>query len=47
VLYVSGYSPLLFSSHPSLEPGAPYLQKPYSSRDLIAAVQDVLGAARK
>jgi CheY-like chemotaxis protein len=42
VLYMSGYTDNSIVHHGVLEPGIPFIQKPFSTRDLAAKLHDVL-----
>jgi CheY-like chemotaxis protein len=43
-LYMSGFLGLSLQDHKLLEPGAPFVQKPFSMEDLVDAVREVLGS---
>jgi two-component system, cell cycle sensor histidine kinase and response regulator CckA len=45
VLYMSGYADEVVTRNGSLEPGAPFLEKPFSANDLAAKVRETLDAA--
>jgi CheY-like chemotaxis protein len=47
VLYMSGYAETAVYRKGVLEPGAPFLQKPFGPLDLGRKVRDVLGPARE
>ncbi len=44
VLYISGYTDDIVSPHGVLEPGIPFLQKPFDARALLTRVQQALAA---
>ena len=44
VLYMSGYADDVVTRNGSLEPGAPFLEKPFSGNDLAAKVRETLDA---
>ncbi len=44
VLYMSGYPDDAIASHGVLDPGIPFIQKPFSERTFAAKVQEALGA---
>src|ERR1022692_416453 len=46
VLYTSGYAADVIALQGSLEPGMPYLPKPFGAAQLAAKVREVLGAGR-
>lgn len=46
VLYMSGYAPRAAGRDEGLEEGAPFLQKPFTSEDLLRSVRRVLDTAR-
>jgi PAS domain S-box-containing protein len=45
VLYMSGYSDEVVTRNGSLEPGAPFLEKPFSANELAAKVRETLDAS--
>jgi PAS domain S-box-containing protein len=45
VLFMSGYADDVMTSKGALEPGAPFLEKPFSANDLAAKVRETLDAA--
>jgi CheY-like chemotaxis protein len=42
-LFMSGYTADVISQHGMLEPGVDFLQKPFTSRELVSKVREVLG----
>jgi len=44
VLFMSGYADDVMTSKGALEPGAPFLEKPFSARDLAVKVREALDA---
>jgi PAS domain S-box-containing protein len=46
VLYMSGYAPRAAGRDEGLEEGAPFLQKPFTSEDLLRSVRRVLDTAK-
>ena len=47
VVYISGYTDDIVSRHGGLEPGVPFLQKPFDASGLLAGVQQALPADRR
>jgi two-component system, cell cycle sensor histidine kinase and response regulator CckA len=45
VLFMSGFSPEAVATNGNLLPGSAYLAKPFTASDLVARVQQALGAA--
>ena len=45
VLYASGYTGNVISQHGILEAGLDFLQKPFSSTELLAKVREILDRA--
>jgi two-component system, cell cycle sensor histidine kinase and response regulator CckA len=45
VLYMSGYTDDVISTHGVLDPGVNFIQKPFSPQSLVARVREVLDAA--